>query len=140
MYKSSWLTLFWKNHFNFGGRPIDQYVIFECKYLFSIIIFNFIESDKVQDRFHTHAFNSVSFKLKGYYEEHILDENGETLIVPRHNVVKFFERDIYHAIGKSNDCWTLLLAGPWKQTWKEFFPNLRKIETLSWSRKTHQLC
>lgn len=136
MYKSSWLTILYKNHFNFGDRPIDQYIIFECKFLFSIIIFNFIKSENVQDRLHTHAFNSISIKIKGSYEEHILQEDGSVSIEPRINIVKYFERNKFHKIGKSkSNCWTILFAGPWRSTWREFDEKLQKINTLTWSRR-----
>lgn len=131
--KTPALTILGKQRFNFGNRPIDQYILFEWKYLGGLMFFCFRKSENVQDRWHTHAFNSVSFKLCGSYEEHIL-ENGQERIENRTNIVKFFERNIYHKIGRSSkDCWTFLVCGPWRSTWKEIKD---KVEyELTWGRQ-----
>lgn len=135
MIKTSWFSLLRLNFFNFGGRPIHQFVIFECKYIGSLVFFWFHKSDLVQDRFHTHAFNAVSFKLFGSYEEHVLEseDSAKVRIEERTSVIKYFPRDSYHAIGKSkNGCLTLLVSGPWKRTWKEWIAG--EVKIYSWNR------
>jgi len=123
------------NRFNFGGRTIHQFIIFEHKRIGSLLFFWFHKSDKVQDRFHTHAFNALSFKLYGSYDEHIINENEPNLIKTneRKSIIKYFPRDSFHAIGKSKEgCLTMLISGPWKPTWKEKVGN--SIITYNWNR------
>ena len=133
--KTSWLTLFKKNRFEFGDQHVQQYVIFECKYLFSIIIFYFEKSSGSQDRYHTHAFNALSFKLFGEYTEFELlnEDDGEFKKNRRTLFFKYFPRDSYHKIGESSGCVTLLISGPWNKTWKEFKNN--KVTEYNWNRK-----
>jgi hypothetical protein len=135
MIKTSWFSLLRLNFFNFGDRSIHQFVLIEIKPLFSIVLFWFHKSDKVQDRFHTHAFNAVSFKLFGSYDEHVLESEDpvKVRIEERTSVIKYFPRDSYHAIGKSkNGCLTLLVSGPWKRTWKEWIDGETRV--YRWTR------
>lgn len=123
------------NKFMFGNQTVSQFVIFECKFLFSIIVFYFHKSESSQDRFHTHAFNALSFKIFGEYSEYILDneKTGEFHIERRIQFFKYFPRDSYHKIGNSNGCATLLLSGPWKRTWKEYISG--EIVEYDWGRE-----
>ncbi len=133
--KGKIFSIFAYNKFTFGDQIVSQFVIFECKWLFSIIIFYFHKSDSSQDRFHTHAFNALSIKLFGRYTEYLLtDENtGEYKSSRRNTVLKYFPRDSYHKIGNSNGCATILISGRWKKHWKEFKDN--KIINYNWNRK-----
>lgn len=123
------------NKFQFGEQTVSQFVIFECKYLFSIIIFYFHKSDSSQDRFHTHAFNAFSIKLFGEYAEYILlDEvNGSFVTKRRTNIFQFFPRDSFHKIGNANGCMTVLFSGRWKRYWKEYING--KIVHYDWGRE-----
>jgi len=123
------------NVFRFGTQKVSQFVVFECKYLFSIIFFYFHETQGVQDRFHTHAFNAVSIKLFGNYDEYLLqnETSGEFSIEKRTKVFKYFPRNSYHKIGKSNGCMTVLFSGPWKKTWKEYING--DVVHYSWGRE-----
>ena len=124
------------NKFEFGDQTISQFVIFECKWLFSIIIFYFHKSEGSQDRYHTHAFNAWSIKLWGSYLEYKLKSTrtGNYNVKKRTNIFQYFPRNRYHKIGNSNGCCTILLSGPWNRTWKEFDKNKAEY-TLSWGRK-----
>jgi hypothetical protein len=133
--KTTWISLFAFNKFNFGNRPIHQFVLIEIKPLFSIIFFWFHKSDNIQDRYHTHAFNAISIKLFGEYDEHVLldESTGESIVNNRTQVIKYFPRDSYHAIGKSKrGCLTILFSGPWHKHWKEWIDG--KVARYSWSR------
>lgn len=134
--KTRFFSVFRLNYFNFGDRKITQLVIIECKYLFSIIFFYFHKTEKEQDRFHTHAFNALSLKIWGNYDEHVLEEKtGNIKIQKRTSLLKYFPRDSFHKIGKGSGCLTLLISGPWKKTWKEKLDTGEVIE-YSWNRKT----
>jgi hypothetical protein len=123
------------NKFTFGDQVVSQFVIFECKYLFSIIIFYFHKSDSSQDRFHTHAFNAFSVKLFGEYTEYLLldETTGAFTVRRRTNIFQFFPRDSYHKIGNSNGCMTILFSGRWKRYWKEYISG--DIVIYDWGRE-----
>jgi hypothetical protein len=123
------------NKFEFGDQPVSQFVIFEWKYLFSIIIFYFHKSNGSQDRFHTHAFNSISFKFFGEYTEYILlsESRNDYISKRRTQFFRYFPRNSYHKIGNSNGCMTLLLSGRWKNEWKEYTDD-GKIVSYTWGR------
>jgi hypothetical protein len=123
------------NKFIFGNQKVSQFVVFECKSLFSIIFFYFHKSDLSQDRFHTHAFNAFSIKIFGEYTEYILKDEitGEFETRRRSNIFQYFPRDSYHKIGNSNGCMTLLFSGKWKKTWKEYKSG--NITHYTWGRE-----
>jgi hypothetical protein len=133
--KTDYISFLKLNRFEFGEQKVTQFVVFECKWLGSIIFFYFHKSDSCQDRFHTHAFNALSFKLFGEYDEHILDneKTGEFHTERRTQFFKYFPRDSYHRIAKSNGCCTLLLSGPWKKYWKEYING--EVVNYKWGRK-----
>lgn len=122
------------NVFEFGDQKVSQFIIFEHKRLFSIIFFYFHKSNKSQDRFHTHAFNAISFKLFGKYTEYILTDEkiGKYYTKDRIKIIQYFPRNSFHKIGNSTGCATLLFSGPWKKTWKEYYNN--KVIEYKWNR------
>lgn len=116
----------------FGELAAHQFVVFEHKKLFGLIFFYFKGGE--QDRFHTHAFNALSIKLFGSYTEGILDSQTRSVsYVKRDRMFKYFPRDSYHSINNSEGCLTLLIQGPWKETWKEYKDG--KEQVLTWHRK-----
>jgi hypothetical protein len=118
--KTKTLSFLQYNKFIFGDQIVSQFVIFECKWLFSIILFYFHKSEGSQDRYHTHAFNALSFKLFGEYNEYVLldEATGEYEVQRRDKIFQYFPSDSYHKIGNSTECMTLLISGPWKRTGK----------------------
>ncbi len=133
--KNSVFSLFKYNKFEFGEQVVSQFVVFELKWLGSIIFFYFHKTTEPQDRFHTHAFNAISIKFFGEYDEHILlsEVTGEYRVEKRTQIFKFFPRNSYHRIANSRGCLTLLLSGPWKRTWKEYVDG--KVLFYRWGRK-----
>lgn len=134
--KNEWFSFLKLNKFDFGGRIVYQFVLLELKFLFSIHFFYFTRSLIRQDRYHTHAFNAISFKLFGSYNEYILldDKTGENKMVKRTSIIKWFPRDSYHCIGESkNGCCTILITGPWTSMWKEWIDG--ETHWYKWGRK-----
>jgi hypothetical protein len=127
------------NKFEFGDQKVSQFVLLEIKYLFSIVFFYFHKSDGFQDRFHTHAFNAISFKLFGKYDEHILinEKTGEYNIRKRNNIIQYFPKDTYHRIAKSTGCMTVLFSGPWRKKWKEYIDG--QVFHYTWGRKNNNI-
>jgi hypothetical protein len=136
--KTDYISFLKLNRFEFGNQKVTQFVVFECKWLGSIIFFYFHKSNEPQDRFHTHAFNALSFKLFGEYDEHILDDEltGKFHIERRTQFIKYFPRNSYNRIENSNGCCTLLFSGPWKKYWKEYING--DIVHYSWGRKKNK--
>ena len=130
--KTKYFTLLSLNKFEFGEQHVTQLILFECKYLFSIIFFYFHKSDSYQDRFHTHAFKAISIRIFGDYVEEFLNHNVITSAKRSRNRIIYIPRDEFHRITKSNGCLTLLISGSWKQTWQEYIDN--KFVTYSWNR------
>lgn len=136
--KTKYFSFLKYNVFNFGEQKVSQFIIFECKYLFSIIFFYFYKSNSCQDRFHTHAFNAISIRIFGdYIEEFLLDEVNYKVDSAKRSRSRFLyiPRDSYHRITKSNGCLTLLLSGKWKKTWKEYING--EVIIYNWNRKTN---
>ena len=130
--RTKYFTILSLNKFEFGEQHVTQLILFECKYLFSIIFFYFHKSYLCQDRFHTHAFKAISIRIFGDYVEEFLNHNVITSDKRSRNRIIFIPRDEFHRITKSNGCLTLLISGSWKQTWQEYIDN--KFVTYSWNR------
>lgn len=112
-----------KKRIDLGEQSVTELTILEYKKWFSIKLFNFHKSEGVQDRFHTHAFNAYSFLLKGDYTEEVLEDNKIVKCLRSRSKALFIPKDSYHRITRSKGCITLLVTGPWGDTFKE----LRKI-------------
>lgn len=118
-----------------GEQVVSELTILEWKRLFSIKMFHFHKTDGKQDRFHTHAFNAVSVLLSGDYIEEVVDDLDN--IVPLKRSRKrflFIPANQYHRITKSEGCRTLLITGPWGETFKELrlFLNFKMINESVW--------
>lgn len=128
--------VFWKRKkIDLGEQSVTELTILEWKKLFSIKLFHFHKTEGKQDRFHTHAFNSVSILLSGDYVEEVVDEYQT--IVPLKRIRKrflFIPANQYHRITKSDGCRTLLITGPWGDTFKELrlIFNAYPIKTSVW--------
>jgi hypothetical protein len=108
-----------KKRIDLGEQSITELTLLEYKKWFSIKLFNFHKSGGVQDRFHTHAFNAYSFLLKGDYTEEVLEDNKIIKCLRSRSKALFIPKDSYHRITRSKGCVTLLVTGPWGETFKE---------------------
>lgn len=126
----------------FGEGDLRRFVLFECKYLFSIYInvWNVI----AHDRFHTHAFSSFSFFLKGWYNEEELVElpwlpGKHAIVHHRYSApfVRFIPRTNNHRMLKSSrNAVTVTIAGPWDRMWSESTVRQpHETRVLGWGRK-----
>lgn len=108
-----------KKRIDLGDQSVTEITILEYKKWFSIKLFNFHKSEGVQDRFHTHAFNAYSFLIKGDYTEEILESGKIVKTLRSRSKLLFIPKNSYHRITRSNGCITLLVTGPWGDTFKE---------------------
>lgn len=100
------------------------YFLIEIKSLFSIVLLRFENGSR--DAFHSHAFNSTSWVLKGKLVEEVLDEGSESGVTfnvyePSLTPVMTY-RDTNHKVVSLGRTWVLSFRGPWADSWKETLP------------------
>jgi hypothetical protein len=129
--------------FSYGkdGGPestVWGYWLIEWKRLFSVALLCF--EDGSREAFHTHAFSSVSWVLKGQLcEETIIGppEYGIRLYLPYLPGLKpiFTSRRRLHKVSSVGRTWVLTFRGPWAKTWQEWLPKQRRFVTLTNGRQ-----
>lgn len=130
--------LFRRKRVELGEGHVIQYTVFENKRFGGIWFYSWGkvggDNGEGQCRFHTHAFNSVCFTLKGSYDQETIDENG----VKRETVRKLFRprflpRNYTHRIINAEpNTWTCVLFGKWSKFWFEYF-----LDSNTWVKYTH---
>ena len=108
-----------------GGinSTVDAYVLIEIKSLFSIIILKFNKGSR--NNFHSHAFNAITWFLKGRVTEYHLD-GGEKVFKGGLLSLKYTPKTCFHKVYAHEDTYALTIRGSWKKTWSEFNP-IKKI-------------
>ena len=101
-----------------GGKDsgVTAYFLIEWKVLFSIGILHFKEGTR--EAFHNHAFNALTWWLKGDVTEIKLNDSEKGFkpsIVP-----KFTSRKNFHKVKANKDTWALTFRGQWKDIWSEY--------------------
>ena len=99
------------------------YVLCEFKPLFSVMLLRFDHGSR--EAFHNHAFNAISWVIKGKLEEHLL--KGDVNIYEPSAKPIFTARDNTHQVFSIGRTWTLTFRGPWKSRWKEIDETGRDI-------------
>lgn len=125
------MITFWKRKdITLGEQSVSELTILEWKKYFSIKLFHFKSTDGVQDRFHTHAFNSLSILLHGDYIEEVIDGGSWKVNKLKRSRKRFLyiPANEFHRITRSNGCRTLLITGPWGDQFKE----LRHFDAEVW--------
>lgn len=125
-----------------GGpeSKVTGYWLFESKRFGSIALLKFDEGSR--EAFHTHAFNAVSWVLKGHlFEEVIYGIFDEQTLHYKPSLKPIYTpRDRYHKVtGAAKTTWALTFRGPWDKTWKEYLPADDKEITLTDGRKVVEL-
>lgn len=109
------MKLFQKGKDGGPESTVTGYWLCEFKSLFSIVLLKF--EGKSREAFHTHAFNSVSWLLRGTLYEFL---RNDRLIVRNRSwrpIVTW--RSTYHMVHSFGTTWVLSFRGPWSKTWKE---------------------
>lgn len=104
----------------------------EFKSLFSIAILCF--EDGSREAYHTHAFNSISWVLKGSLVEKFLGVYWPRLHRPSIKPV-ITKRWHFHRVTSVGRTYVLTFRGPWSKTWKEYLPQENKFIILAEGRK-----
>lgn len=117
------MRLFWNN--KDGGPKSHVYVYgLEIKSLFSVLVIRF--EPGTRNAYHTHAFNSLSWLLKGILiEDH---RSSDVHCVPNRETYRrsirpiLTLRDTFHKVFSVGRSYAFSLRGPWARTWKEYAP------------------
>lgn len=114
-----------------GGpeSTVTGYWLAEIKSLFSVVLLRF--DDGSRDAYHSHAFHSLNWIIKGQVKEELLD--GE-LHEYRPSVLPIFtSRERFHKVVSKGTTWVFSIRGPWVDTWQEL--NSKGFQTLTHGRK-----
>lgn len=103
----------------------------EMKRLFSIALLRF--EDGTRDAYHNHAFDSVSWVIRGeLIEEHLTGR----VEVHRPSLKPFkTHKDTFHRVRSKGRSWVLTFRGPWERFWHEYHPSNERLVTLTDGRK-----
>lgn len=106
----------------------------EWKQGFSIALLHF--KDGSRDAYHSHAFDAVSWLLKGTLIEDRIDskEEGQYHYFPSVFPI-WTPRKCYHMVTSIGDSLALSFRGPWAKAWKDKDNKTNKEYTLPWGRK-----
>jgi hypothetical protein len=116
-----------------GGKKshVTGFWVIELKSLFSIVFLRF--SRGTREAFHTHAFNALTWFLKGHVTE--FHRGGKQLKWAPSFWPKYTPRTCFHKVFAHVDTYAFSIRGPWVDTWNEYIPKLRKVITLTHGRK-----
>ena len=105
----------------------------EFKGLFSIVLLRFSPNNR--ENYHSHAFNAITFWLKGRVSE--LRRDSGTLEIKNYHQgrVKYTSRSNLHKIKCWDTAWCISLRGPWSDTWKEYNETTGETITLTKGRR-----
>jgi hypothetical protein len=111
------------------------YWLIEWKKLFSVVLLHF--KDGSREAYHSHAFNSISWVLRGKLTEDRLakkDLRIFSVYLPSLRPI-WTSRNNMHKITSTGNTWVLSFRGPWADRWQEFLPAENRFVTLTNGRK-----
>jgi len=108
-----------------GGKDsgVKAYFLIEWKVLFSIGILHFKKGTR--EAFHNHAFNALTWWLKGSVTEILI--NGTEKEFKASIIPKYTSRDCFHKVKAHEDTYALTFRSHWNDTWKEFKDSVYKM-------------
>ena len=107
------------------------YFLVEIKKLFSVVVLHF--KDGSREAYHNHAFDAISWILKGHLTEEVL-QGG--IIEYRSSIIPIFtSRDRFHKVTSHKDTFVISFRGPWRKWWKEYIRATNQVITLTHGRK-----
>lgn len=116
-----------------GGKEstVDAYFLIEIKGLFSIALLKFNKGSRTN--FHSHAFNAMTWFIKGDMTEH--DIGGQTKQYKRSLWPKITKRDNFHKVVAKEPSWCFTVRGKWVDAWREYNPETGEYTNLTHGRK-----
>ena len=120
-----------------GGAEskVTGYFLAEIKSLFSVVLLHF--EDGSREAYHSHAFNALSWVLRGRLDENTRIDARTALITTYTPSMKpiVTRRSRMHKVVSLGDTWVISFRGPWVDKWNEYLPNEDKTITLTHGRK-----
>ena len=132
------MKLFWKGKDGGPESTVTGYWLIEWKPVLSIALLKFDHGSR--DAYHNHAFNAISWLLKGELIEHVLDVKWEGAWAgPAIDYRPSFKpivtpRDTLHKVSSNGVSWALTFRGPWQKQWREYIPATGEEYTLESGR------
>lgn len=114
----------------FDGGPdstVTGYWLTEIKRLFSVVLLKF--ADGSRDAYHSHAFNSVNWVLRGRVTEY--ERDGTVTVYGPSLLPIITRRSTFHRVVSEGTTWVFSLRGPWKKTWEEYNPKTGEVISLT---------
>jgi predicted metal-dependent enzyme (double-stranded beta helix superfamily) len=108
---------------------VTAYTLIEIKSLFSIILLKFAPGTR--DAYHSHAFNAVTWILRGKFIEQNLYGPAITYVPSLRPKITL--RATFHKVFSVGKTWAITFRGPWKDQWHEFVGG--KLVSLTHGRK-----
>ena len=110
------IKLFHKSYDGGEDSGVTGYWLIEWKEGFSINLLKFSKGSR--EAFHSHAFDALTWWLKGEVREEFL--NGNNPITWKPSVKpKFTPKQNFHKIIGVKDSWAFCIRGKWDETWQE---------------------
>lgn len=114
------------------------YWLIEAKKLFSVVLLHF--KDGSREAYHSHAFNSISWVLRGTLIE---DQKLITPIFGMDHLLTVYgpsfkpvwtARENMHRVTSVGSTWVISFRGPWAKYWQEYLPKENRLVTLTSGR------
>ena len=112
------VKLFTKSYDGGADSGVTGYWLIESKRLFSVVLLHF--SPGSREAYHSHAFNALTWWLKGAVSEEFLDGTLPKVHWRRNLKPKYTKRNNFHKVNAGpKGAWALSIRGPWDETWFE---------------------
>lgn len=126
------MKLFFRSKDGGPESTVWGYWLIEAKRFFSIALLKFV--GKSREAYHSHAFDAVSWVLKGELTEDKLWFNDHIITVYKPDPKPIFtSRHTMHKVSSDGTTWVLTIRGPWSVYWNEMVNG--KWLTLTHGRK-----
>lgn len=113
---------------------VTGYWLIECKWLFSIALLRFDKGSR--EAYHSHAFNAVSWILKGELQEVVLwDEDKPIKLTPSFKPIYTSRARCHRVFGIADKTWAITFRGPWWDKWLEYKAKSKTLTVLTHGRK-----
>jgi len=99
--------------------------LIEIKSLFSVALLVF--EDGSRDAYHSHAFDCISWVLRGELMEEMLMSRARRRYCPSLRPI-ITRRSTFHKVVSRGRTWVLTFRGPWAPTWFEWIPRRGMVE------------
>lgn len=128
------MKLFYKGKDGGSDSKVTGYWLIESKRFISIALLRFDKGSR--EAFHTHAFNAISWVLRGELNEVIKgDSLGRISYKPSLIPIRTPRECFHRVFGMADVTWAFTIRGPWSKTWKEYIPADDAEITLTNGRK-----